>query len=134
MQELTINDYQYLVDLEMHWIGQIPRSQVNWDWQPYSLESFITMCRVVADAYPPGVTPSFLDPGCGIGTKVYVAKTVFGWEATGFDIVPEYIDVARNKLGLKPDSADLGDVDTFKHYDLFDIVYLSRPFRDDKRE
>jgi SAM-dependent methyltransferase len=133
MRELAINDYLYLLNLEKRWIGQMPRNTDTWDWQPYPLEAFIDMCRVVAEAFPVGVTPSFLDPGCGIGTKVYVAKMVFGWEATGFDIVPEYIKVAHDELGLIHQTVT-GNVDDPHPYGLFDIVWLSRPFRDDKRE
>jgi SAM-dependent methyltransferase len=133
MRNISINDYKHLVDLERQWIGQIPRNKENWDWQPYPLESFIDMAKVVADAFPAGVVPTFLDPGCGIGTKVFVAKELFGWEACGFDIVPEYINAGHEKLDLNSHVA-LGDVDMFRHYDIFDIVYLSRPFRDDKRE
>lgn len=133
MEDLTIGEYKRLLDLERQWIGQIPRNKTNWDWQPYPLDDFINLARVVAEAYPPGVTPSFLDPGCGIGTKVFVAQEVFGWEATGFDIRSEYIQVAEQELGLVHKVA-VDDVDYFCHYDLFDIVYLSRPFRDDKRE
>jgi SAM-dependent methyltransferase len=133
MQNLNISDYKHLVDLEKAWIGQLPRNKDNWDWQPYPLEDFINMCQVVADAYPPGMVPTFLDPGCGIGTKVYVAQQVFGWEAAGFDICEKYIQVAVQELGLDHNVL-LFDADEFPHYDVFDIVYLSRPFRDDKRE
>jgi SAM-dependent methyltransferase len=130
---LSSSDYKRLVNLEKKWMGRIPRNQETWDWQPFPLDDFISMCQVVADAFPAGVTPSFLDPGCGIGTKVFVAQQIFGFEATGFDIVPEYVWVAHKELGLIHQTV-LGDVDTCRAYDMFDIVWLSRPFRDDKRE
>jgi len=42
---------------------------------------------------------ALLDLGCGAGFFLDFAKKR-GWEAHGLDILPEYIDLARNQLGL----------------------------------
>lgn len=64
----------------------------------------------------------FLDVGAGIGTKLLVAEGL-GLRATGIEIRPEYIEVAR-RLEL---NVELADAMTWDRYAEFDIVYAYRP-------
>lgn len=66
---------------------------------------------------------TFLDAGCGTGTKLMLAEALFGVAGCGIDIVPEFIAAARQS-GLK---ADLIDAFEFGAYDAYDIVYVNRP-------
>jgi len=74
------------------------------------------------DSLPPGRA---LELGCGSGTEsIYLAR--HGWEATGVDLVPRALDIARrraSKAGVSPrfllgDTTRLGDAGVGDGYDL----------------
>jgi len=69
----------------------------------------------------------FLEVGCGIGTKCEIARLI-GMEATGIDILPEYINIAQQ---IYPDCAFL-HANAFEYdYNRFDAVYYHVPFFND---
>ena len=63
---------------------------------------------------------SFIDIGCGIGTKLAIACAI-GLEVAGLDFRPEYLELA----GRVAPGAELllGDAEAFDGYDRFDVVY-----------
>lgn len=74
-----------------------------------------------SDGHP--ATPAFLDVGCGPGTKMLLARQMFGLSVAGIDIAPEFIAEARYwEL-----DAEVADAFDYKSYDQFDIVLVNRP-------
>lgn len=72
---------------------------------------------------------SFLDVGCGGGTKVQVASQYFE-TAVGLEYDPGYAATARNLFArLGPDHCSVieGDGITFPDYDAFDVIYCYWP-------
>ncbi len=78
---------------------------------------------------------SFVEIGCGIGRNLNVLRhqeLLPISKAVGFDIVPEYIEVARKIFGLGED-VFVEDAMAFD-YSGFDLVFFYRPFSDDTLE
>lgn len=92
-------------------------------WMPSDVAQFLVLL-IEAIAEAPG--NSFLEVGCGPGTKMMLAQGLFGLDVTGFDRVPEYV-VAAKEQGLNVAECDAFD---FGAYGKFDIVFFNRPFRD----
>jgi trans-aconitate methyltransferase len=97
---------------------------------PFSTPAFISMlAEALAEA---DVTPRtrrdlvFLDVGCGPGSKMLVARDLFGLDVSGFDRREEYVQAACS-LGL---DAVTADAETFGHYGTADIVWANRVARD----
>lgn len=68
----------------------------------------------------------FLDVGCGIGTKVSIARSI-GFEASGIDISADYIRVAEEVF---PDCQfQVANALEFD-YQSFDVIYLYVPLAD----
>lgn len=65
----------------------------------------------------------FIDIGCGIGTKVLLAQSLF--DACGFDIVSEHLDIAR-MLGCRNVFQD--DARTYRDYAQYDFIFFYAPF------
>lgn len=85
------------------------------------IEAFITL----------GKTPGkrFLDVGCGIGTKVLLAKAFF--DSHGIEIEDRSVGVAQI---IGADNVIKGDCLTYDKYDEFDFLYFFRPIRDFDKE
>ena len=66
---------------------------------------------------------TFIDVGCGPGTKARLAQELFGLEVYGIDIVPAFVAEARS-MGL---TADVMDAFREPAYSEFDIVFVNRP-------
>lgn len=94
-------------------------------WMPFPLFDFIAL---VAEALPELQGPQFLEIGCGIGTRMKVAKEFFGLHVQGFDRVPAYVEQAV-KLALDTEEADALEYDG---YGKFDLIWFNRPFNDQK--
>jgi trans-aconitate methyltransferase len=92
-------------------------------WMPADIAQYLVLL-IEAIAEAPG--NSFLEVGCGPGTKMILARDLFGLDVTGFDRVPEYV-VAAKEYGLNVAECDAFD---FQSYNKFDIVFFNRPFRD----
>ncbi len=96
-------------------------------WMPSDVAQFLVLL-IEAIAEAPG--KGFLEVGCGPGTKMLLARELFGLDVTGFDRVPEYVDAARER-GLNAAECDAFD---FAAYGKFDIVFFNRPFRDQQMQ
>ena len=92
-------------------------------WMPSDVAQYLVLL-IEALAEAPG--GRFLEIGCGPGTKMMLARELFGLDVTGFDRVPEYV-VAAKEQGLNVAECDAFD---FQDYNKFDIVFFNRPFRD----
>ncbi len=92
-------------------------------WMPSDVAQYLVLL-IEAIAEAPGKT--ILEVGCGPGTKMMLARDLFGLDATGFDRVPEYVQAAKEH-GLNVAECDAFD---FQAYGKFDIVFFNRPFRD----
>ncbi len=91
-------------------------------WMPSDVAQFLVLL-VEAITEAPG--NGFLEIGCGPGTKMMLARDLFGLDVTGFDRVPEFV-VAAKEQGLNVAQCDAFD---FAAYPKFDIVFFNRPFR-----
>jgi trans-aconitate methyltransferase len=90
-------------------------------WAPYDLDEF---ARLLGIAIGAARGRTFLDAGCGIGTKCLLAAER-GLAAHGIDRVPAYAERAV-QLGV---SAEVADVRGWSRYGEFAIVYVSHPLR-----
>lgn len=93
----------------------------RYGWAPYDLDDFVRMLNVAISVTN---RMSFVDVGCGIGTKCMAARTA-GLSSYGIDCVPEYVEAARSR----DVRCEVADAYTWSHYDEFGIVYVSHPFR-----
>jgi 2-polyprenyl-3-methyl-5-hydroxy-6-metoxy-1,4-benzoquinol methylase len=138
-------EMQILEKTEQRWIGQIPRNDNQWDWHPFPIREFRAMLEIAINIWSYSARlrhdvtaswpPSFLDASCGIGSKIWLAKRDYpGIVVHGVDINPQYIQAARDEFGLNGTEVALGDSLSYPDYNMFDIVYMSRPIRDDMSE
>jgi hypothetical protein len=127
---ITEDQFQELAKLEYDWMMR--EREINnpdpalWRWSPEDLGMFREMLDVAVQLTGPGAT--FFEPGCGIGTKLKLAEA-YGLSAHGWEIVPEYLEQCA-ELGVSAEPLDLRTSDP--HYEEWDIVYTSRPFKDDQ--
>ncbi len=119
---------QLISALERSWVGKpIGRLDERFHlWAPYGVDEFLRLLDV---AIPAARDKTFLDVGCGIGTKCLLAKDR-GLEVHGVEWVPEYVAEAR-QLGVRVYEADIRN---WPDYDKFGIVYLNCPFKDNEEE
>lgn len=92
-------------------------------WMPFPMFDFLAL---VAEALPESSGGTFLEVGCGCGTRMLLAREVFGLDVFGIDRVPEYVNEAW-KLGLRAEVANALGWDS---YGKFGLVWFNRPFRD----
>ncbi len=96
-------------------------------WMPFSWPDFIAL---VAEALPDTPGDRFLDIGAGVGTKMTLARELFGLDVHGVERVPEYVAQARSQ-GLEVTEADALAWDG---YGEFDLIFFNRPFFDVARQ
>lgn len=81
----------------------------------------------------------FIDVGCGIGTKVFLASTLFS-EAHGIEIDDNYITTGLNIIKhCSPEytsnlSLKKRDALQFSHYRDYDVIYIYRPFHNVEKQ
>lgn len=92
-------------------------------WMPFSWPEFISL---VAEALPEIPGTRFLDVGCGPGSRMLLARDIFGLDVQGFDRVPEYVNAAT----LAGFSVTCEDALEYKSYGDFDFIWMNRPIRD----
>jgi hypothetical protein len=101
-----------------------------WRWSPLELSEFDKMLTIAIKLLPIGDI-KFCEAGCGIGTKLYLAKNYFNLSATGFEISPDYLAKAWQ---LDVDARYMDFRDQAPPWEEFDIVYIARPFKEDATE
>lgn len=111
--------------LERTWQKQVDTGDADMfaGWMPSDVAQYLVLL-IEAIAEAPGT--GFLEIGCGPGTKMMLARDLFGLDVTGFDRVPEFVQAAKEQ-GLNAAECDAFD---FQAYGRFDIVFFNRPFRD----
>lgn len=117
-------------ELEAKWMYKVAHDgdDPRWDWQPMPVADFTNMMSIVRRYELTGNL--FLDAGCGIGTKCWMAQHEFAFTAHGIDCCAEYVEQALD-LGVLADVCDIMD---FENYGAYDVVFFYKPFRDDDRE
>lgn len=96
-------------------------------WMPYQIPGFLAL---LAEAIPAAPGSRFLDVGAGIGTKMLLAREIFGLDVTGTEISPE---LAAQAAGLGLDIV-CGDALDYAGYGAHDLIWLYRPCRDPDTE
>jgi SAM-dependent methyltransferase len=111
--------------------------EVIWRFSPLDINEFDIMLHIAAGlaerdgiaARQPFRVISFVEAGCGIGTKLYLAKHKYNMMEYGYEINPEYI-AKCHELDVKAELRDLS-ADPVPTWAAYDIVYTCRPFKDD---
>lgn len=104
---------------------------------PFCLDRFETQLKIVSGMLSASRVTDFrfVDVGCGIGTKVLVARES-GFDAYGIEKSLRYVKVAKKLLEgyenknwypKKKDRIILGDA-LRADYRLYDVIYFYRPF------
>ena len=100
-------------------------------WMPYQPADFIGILWECLPeiSFTAARPPMFLDVGCGPGTKMDIAATLFAFSAYGIEADEAMAGVAQARFGDKVTCADALSGTRFL-YDAFDVIWLYRPFRD----
>lgn len=118
---------QTILALERRWIPPDPKNPNYYGYIPLNVRWFIEGMEVAMRCHP---GRGFLDVGCGIGTKMLIARHL-GYEVSGIEVHAPYAEVARELCpGANIEVADAFDVN---HFDA-DVVYVYRPCRGDELE
>jgi hypothetical protein len=135
---LKTEDFQALEDLEEHWAlaerRNVPDPEL-WRWSPGNFGEFSYMLALASPLAiihmpDPMAKVTFFEPGCGIGTKLKLAQDGYGLAASGIEINRDYLAVCR-QLSVTAARFDLRAYRAIR-WGQFDIVYTSRPFKDDR--
>lgn len=128
-------EYKYLLHGPRH-------DPVANPWMPYQPADFIGIlweCMPelahhgeIADGA--GFPPRFLDVGCGPGTKMDIAATLFGFEVYGIEIDRQMAAEAKKRFGVKAVRAEDALTLNGSDYSAFELIWLYRPLRDPARE
>jgi hypothetical protein len=100
----------------------------NTPWMPFNLFDFAALLFEALPLIPD--SGRFLDIGAGPGSKMIIARDVYGLDAHGIEISGELAAIGR-ALGL---SLQTADADDWAGYGKFDCVWLNRPLRDRETE
>lgn len=104
----------------------------EYEYIPLGLEAFQTQITVAHGLLADTANASFIDVGCGIGTKVALARLKFP-RAYGIEITPEYAEVARRLLSRFNTLSDKDEYiicgNALEHsYKPYDVIYFYCPF------
>lgn len=121
---------QRVEEMEPEWLTHGNRHDDKYlPWMPFQPANFIAMiaeCMTYASGF------RFLDVGCGIGSKLALATTVFGLQADGVEVDSVMAaEACKWRCGnvIPQDALDVPGL-----YADYDIIWLYRPFRDRKCE
>lgn len=92
-------------------------------WMPFPMFDFIAL---TAEALQETRGDRFLEVGCGPGTRMLLAREIYGFDVTGIERTAAYAE-RGHQLGLK---IEVADAMAWKGYGNFDLVWFNRPFRD----
>ena len=112
--------------------GRDPDPNV-WRWSPTDIRDWADMleCAIAhyrhTDSHSKGPI-SLWEAGSGIGTKLKWAEQR-GLTAYGFELFDYYIAAAR-ELGVQCEMRDLSDLENQPSWEVPDIVFTARPFKD----
>jgi len=118
--------------------GKTPDPEL-WRFSPLDITEYDRMLNVAYhivighDVFRKHGPIRLVEAGSGIGTKLYLAREKYGIDAVGYEINKRYIARARALFGIETELRDLRKP-PFPDWAEFDIVYLSRPFKEDETE
>ncbi len=95
----------------------------------FSVLKFISILRSIKKRCSP--SPRFLDVGCGLGGKVWIAEAL-GFDPCGVEINPNYARVASECVGA--DRIFCTDAIGFNDYGSYDVIYFYNPMPTDEIE
>jgi hypothetical protein len=102
-----------------------------WRWSPLELAEFERML-IIAKSCLAGIGDlKFVEAGCGIGTKLYLASMYYKLEAVGYEISQDYLEKAKR---LNVDARYMDFREQSPPWNEYDIVYVARPFKEDSVE
>lgn len=118
-------DAAEIAALERSWEGRVQVSEPAryYGWVPSRATLFQGLLGLCVPHAP---SRTFLDAGCGIGTKCLLAQQM-GLAAHGIDRVLEYVEEAQ-RLGV---GAEVCHIENYTGYASFGIVYFYQPAPDD---
>lgn len=102
---------------------------VTTPWMPYQPADFI---GILWECLPELEGNKFADVGCGPGTKMQIARDLFGLEVYGVEIDKHMATEAGCRMPGRVIRAD-----ALEHpvaWETFDLIWLYRPFRDQSSE
>jgi len=128
---------QELIAMEATWTDQEPEGDV-WRYRPYPLGKFgqlLTMARRLWEEYHT-IMASFLEVGCGPGTKCVFAQEFLWVESTGFDTSEKYINAAEELATARSVDCEffIEDAEQYDLYNEHSIIFNNRVFRDLDRQ
>jgi SAM-dependent methyltransferase len=119
--DVAKTEHEYLLHGDRHDPNTTP-------WMPYQPADFIA---ILWDCLPAMEGNAFLDVGCGPGTKMKIARDLFGLEVRGVEIDAAMATEARKTF---PDGGHVRTGNALHYtgqlYSSFDLIWLYRPFRD----
>lgn len=124
------------LDIEHKWIGAIPQDpqekELVTPWMPFQLFTYIAMLCEAAPDVPQDddQPPRFLEIGAGPGTKMLIARDLFGLDVHGIERTDELAAMART-MGL---DVQTGDALARPAYSGFALIWFNRAFRDASAE
>jgi hypothetical protein len=113
--------------------GRDPDPNV-WRWSPSDIRIWAGMLEIAiehfkrTDSHVPGPI-SIWEAGSGIGTKLKWAKQR-GLIEYGFELFDYYVAAAK-ELGVACEQRDLSDLEDQPSWEVPDIVFTARPFKND---
>lgn len=113
-------------ETEHKWLKQGDPASPVLPWMPFQPAEF---CSILFECVPEMAGSWFLDVGCGPGTKLLLARDLFGLEAHGIEISSVMSLVARESFGPRVYTADALSMPP-GFYTGYDLIWLYRPFRD----
>jgi SAM-dependent methyltransferase len=116
-------DINTLRQLEGYWHiqGVATEPETYFGWEPYDLDQFWQLLQGCIP-HVPADRQSFVDIGCGIGTKCLLAQNA-GLAVFGVERVPTYVAEAQ-RLGVE---VWQGLAQDFTQYDQYGLVYVNHP-------
>jgi hypothetical protein len=110
----------------------------SWRWSPSDIRLWDEMLNTAYQYYRQTDSHSrgpicIWEAGSGIGTKLYRAKHHYNMIEYGFEKFDYYIAAAQ-ELGVACEQRDLSDLDNQPSWEVPDIVFTARPFKDDLLE
>ena len=120
--------------VDRKWVGAVPAAgdETHTPWMPFQLFAFIAL---LAEAMPEitlpadGRRPLMLEIGAGPGTKMLIARELFGLDVRGIERTDEYAAAARS-MGLPVVTADAAAWADFSA----ELIWFNRVFREPAAE
>jgi len=143
IDSFSIEDQTTLNELFKEEMRQLSRERgrdpdpAYWRWSPSDIRIWAQMLEVAIDYFKRTDSHSkgpisIWEAGSGIGTKLAWAKHR-GLTEYGFELFDYYIAAAK-ELGVACEQRDLSDLDNQPSWEVPDIVFTARPFKDDLLE